>query len=122
MKTSISLLFLVTGFYLIAANVRAEPLSVSNSEKLRNQRLAAAYTELPLRFEANSGQTSSRVRFLSRGLGYMLFLTSNEAVVVSANKAPNAVRMKLLGMNPTPQVHGLDELSSKSYYFTSSDP
>ena len=34
----------------------------------------------PLNFEANQGQTDSQVKFLSRGDGYSLFLTSDEAV------------------------------------------
>ncbi len=36
----------------------------------------AAYGRLPLAFEANRGQTDPRVRFLARGPGYTLFLTS----------------------------------------------
>jgi hypothetical protein len=36
----------------------------------------------PLSFEANAGQTDPRVKFLSRGHGYTLFLTSEEAVLV----------------------------------------
>ena len=36
---------------------------------------------LPLRFEANQGQTDERVEFLSRGQGYTLFLTGEEAVL-----------------------------------------
>ena len=44
-------------------------------------RAIGAYGNLPLGFEANQGQTDSRVRFLSRGGGYSLFLTPNEAVL-----------------------------------------
>ena len=44
-------------------------------------RLAEAYGKLPLSFEVNKGQTDSRVKFLSRGSGYSLFLTGNEAVL-----------------------------------------
>jgi hypothetical protein len=36
---------------------------------------------MPLSFEANAGQTDSRVKFLSRGAGYTLFLTGDEAVL-----------------------------------------
>lgn len=36
---------------------------------------AASYGELPLRFEANLGQSHADVRFLCRGSGYTLFLT-----------------------------------------------
>jgi Beta-propeller repeat len=44
-------------------------------------RLIEAYGKLPLSFEANQGQTDSRVKFLSRGAGYSLFLTGDEAVL-----------------------------------------
>ena len=40
-----------------------------------------SYVKLPLSFEANTGQTNSAVKFLSRGRGYTLFLTSDEAVL-----------------------------------------
>ena len=41
----------------------------------------ADYGRLPLSFEANRGQTDEQVEFLSRGNGYALFLTPNEAVL-----------------------------------------
>jgi len=44
-------------------------------------RVVESYGKLPLSFEPNQGQTDSRVRFLSRGSGYALFLTANEAVL-----------------------------------------
>jgi hypothetical protein len=43
--------------------------------------VSEAYGQLPLSFEANRGQTDSEVKFLSRGNGYSLFLTSTEAVL-----------------------------------------
>lgn len=44
-------------------------------------RLVETYGKLPLSFEANQGQTDGQVKFLSRGRGYGLFLTANEAVL-----------------------------------------
>ena len=44
-------------------------------------RAVASYGKLPLSFEANQGQTDAQVKFLSRGSGYTLFLTDNEAVL-----------------------------------------
>src|ERR1700760_3927876 len=38
---------------------------------------ADAYGKLPLQFEANRGQTDERVRFIARGAGYNIFLTSD---------------------------------------------
>ncbi len=51
-----------------------------------------SYGKLPLSFEANKGQIDAKVDFLSRGNGYSLFLTPNEAVLalkkVEATKQP----------------------------------
>jgi hypothetical protein len=89
---------------------------------LAKQRVVESYGKLPLSFEANMGQTDSRVQFLSRGPAYTLFLTSGDAVLVSGKGKPDVARMKLTGSNPAPEVRGLDELSGKSYYFIGNDP
>src|SRR5262245_1630742 len=39
-----------------------------------------AFGKMALTFEPNAGQTDARVKYLSRRGGYVLFLTSNEAV------------------------------------------
>src|SRR5579863_2517465 len=39
------------------------------------------YSQQPLSFERNDGQTDAQVKFISRGNGYTLFLTSAEAVL-----------------------------------------
>ncbi len=44
-------------------------------------RISDQYGKLPLSFEANHGQTDSRVKFFSRTGGYSLFLTGDEAVL-----------------------------------------
>ena len=49
-------------------------------------RFVESYGKLPLSFEANQGQTDSQIRFLSRGRGYTLFLTANEAVLSLRSK------------------------------------
>ena len=52
------------------------------------------YGQLPLSFEVNQGQSDRRVMFLSRGQGYALFLTANEAVLSlrTPDKAPEHYR------------------------------
>lgn len=80
---------------------------------------ANSYGKLPLSFEANHGQTDSRVKFLSRGHERTLFLTSTEAVLRTAS---GVVRIKLEGANPSPRVSGLDKLPGKSNYFIGNDP
>ena len=54
----------------------------------------------PIAFEANTGQTDARVRFLSRGDGYSLFLTDDESVLaLDRGKAGSAavLRTRLVG-------------------------
>ena len=43
------------------------------------QQVVETYGKLPPSFEANQGQTDPQVKFLSRGRGYSLSLTSTEA-------------------------------------------
>ncbi len=47
----------------------------------QKMQIAENYGKLPLSFEVIQGQTDSRVKFLSRGRGYSLFLTGDEAVL-----------------------------------------
>ena len=44
-------------------------------------RFATNLGRIPLSFEANQGQTDERIKFLSRGRGYTLFLAGNQAVL-----------------------------------------
>ncbi|MFZ0318862.1 MAG: SBBP repeat-containing protein [Candidatus Sulfotelmatobacter sp.] len=45
-----------------------------------NQRLQATFAALPLAFEQNQGQADPQVKYMARGNGYKLFLTSSQAV------------------------------------------
>ncbi len=59
-------------------------------------RLVRNMLQAPMSFEVNQGQTDSRVKFLSRGAGYTLFLTSSEAVL-----ALNTVNARLAAQGLT---------------------
>ena len=65
------------------APAKPEPAASAQAprELVTRTRLVETYGKLPLRFEANQGQTDRQVQFLSRGRGYGLFLTPNEAVL-----------------------------------------
>ncbi len=92
----------------------------------------------PLSFEANGGQTDPRVKFLSRGNGYTLFLTPGEAVLAVQRAAPlrpgergskpgtlcaqAVLRMRLVGADPDPEVTGLAEQPGRSHYLVGKDP
>ena len=79
---------------------------------------------LPVSFEANRGQTDPQVHFISRGVGYTVFLTPTEAVVTlqRGRKAPageprDVLRMRLVGSNERPVIEGLEQLPGIVNYF-----
>ncbi len=107
--------------------LKARPVPVV--EERNRTRVREAYGKLPLRFEANAGQTDAQVKFLSRGSGYNLYLTQAEAVLTLSNRSSKAdagrqsvVRMKFAGANPEPQLEGADALPGKSNYLIGNDP
>jgi uncharacterized repeat protein (TIGR01451 family) len=107
------------------------------------------WNSIPRFFEPNVGQTDSQVRFLSRGPGYTLYLTGNEAVMVSRKLAPllkpafqaapglvpseksataaadtytpSVLRLELLGANPSPRIYGSEQQAGRSNYFKGRD-
>ena len=61
-----------------SAGPASPPQKTSPAQKAQ---IAEDYGKLPLSFEANTGQAGKSVKFLSRGSGYGLYLTGNEAVL-----------------------------------------
>jgi Beta-propeller repeat len=119
----------------------------ANVSGTAKQHLMEAYGKLPLSFEANAGQASDEVEFLSRGGGYVLFLTKGaEATLVlkdsvgkerrakptdalkSKFKAPPesrttvVLKMKLVGGAVNPEAAGLQQLPGNVNYFLGNDP
>jgi hypothetical protein len=125
--SALGIMILVSG---VSRFPRLEPKQVSahpwvsTSQTRTPPRLVSEYARLPLRFEANQGQSDPRVQFLSRGPGYTLFLTPEEAVLAlrqSAGTRTGVVRLKLAGANPA-AARGLDPLGSESHYLTGNEP
>ncbi|GEM_PF-6338325 len=115
--------FLLVGllFTDLTVSLRADPSQRFTSD----QRLNAAYGKLPLSFEVNDGQTDARVKFLSRGRSYSLFLTNDEAVLALSKSRDGqgaSLRMKLLGANAEPKVTGCDKLPGVVNYYIGNDP
>lgn len=85
----------------------------------------ARYGNVPLFFEANAGQVHPEVKYLSRGPGYTLFLTADEAVFQlagnPANPQPAVLRARLLGANRQSATQGEQEQPGRSNYFIGRD-
>ncbi|HRD66048.1 MAG TPA: SBBP repeat-containing protein [Candidatus Competibacter sp.] len=92
----------------------------------------------PLFFEANRGQAAGSARFLARGLGYQVFLTPTEAVLVldlpyrrlrgertleaPDRTTPQVARMRLVDANPDPAMRGVESLPGKVNRLRGNDP
>ena len=75
-------------------------LSAGDADLATTARVDKAYGKLPLSFEVNRGQTDGQVKFLSRGRGYTLFLTSTEAVFLLARREASAKRDRFDHVKP----------------------
>ena len=108
-----------------ASSVSSELSSESGSHG-KSVHLAAGrlpLSQLPLRFEPNQGQTHPQVKFLARGAGYGLFLTSDQTVLTLGARPEGAVvRMQLAGASPGAAVSGSDQLPGRSNYFIGNNP
>jgi hypothetical protein len=117
-----------------SGNVSSQPPQLANGQSdsrpaaaKTSQEVAQTYGKLPLRFEANVGQSDARVQFLSRGPGYSVFLTNTEAVLAlspqqKASGPSELLHLQLVGSNPRAQAAGLDLMETRSNYFIGSDP
>ena len=106
-RTAVWLLLLTTG--ALPSGVRGQ----SNT--------LASYLNLPLAFEANQGQADARARFIARGAGYGLYLSSGEAVLSLQGEA-QPLRLKLIGANSQARIEGCEMLPGKSNYLRGNDP
>jgi hypothetical protein len=84
--------------------------------------IARLVDSLPLRFEANVGQTDGAAQFVARGRHYHVFLTQNEAVVAVPGENGASVRMSLEGSNAHPRITPLDRQAASINYLRGSDP
>jgi Beta-propeller repeat len=76
---------------------------------------------MPVYFELNRGQSAPDVKFVARGLGYRLLLSSTEAIATMPS-ATRPLRLTFIGANTSPSVIGLDELSGKANYLLGAVP
>src|SRR5215468_8000168 len=65
-----------------ARQLQSPSVPAATSIATDRARLSENYAKLPMRFETNQGQSDGSVKFVSRGHGYGLYLTSTEAMLV----------------------------------------
>src|SRR6266567_7975929 len=94
----IALLLLALPTFIVPAGNRSSAFPSRNAptatQPAHGQRSIGSYGKVPLSFEANQGQADPRVKFLSRGSGYTLFLTGDEAVLALRSQKPEVRRQK----------------------------
>ena len=74
------------------------------------------FGKIDLAFERNEGQVDPKVQFLTRGQGYSLFLTGDEAVMRFTSSKSSVIRMNFLGHNRKARVDGIDALGGTTNY------
>src|SRR5260370_37854436 len=84
----------------------------------QSKSLALKYFKAPLRFEPNQGQSVPGIDFVAHGKGYVLHLSSSEAVFAIRHEQ---LSMRLTGSNNEAQPLPLDPLKSRVNYFVGSD-
>ena len=79
----ISLISLVVAAPWISTDAKQRPTigSLTNQPAYPVKQLSQSYGKLPLSFEVNQGQAKNGVKFLARGAGSEIYLTSNEIIL-----------------------------------------
>ena len=139
-KQSLTSIFLAI---LVAATPLAAQQSGAALGSMQHAQRTATYGRLPLTFEANRGQSSSQVKFVSRGKGYTAFLTAGGMVLSLRPGAAEAtgrpvnpseiaknhgtsgtttLQFHLVGANKNPIAVGEDPQAGKVNYFLGNNP
>jgi hypothetical protein len=136
---------LTSSLLCTAQTTPANQITSQNSNVSRQ--VQANYGHLALAFEANNGQTDASVKFVSRGTGYSVFLTSGGMVLslrpqesvlpvvsngasksqptsnkISSGTADTTMIFNLVGAATNPKAVGEEPLSTKVNYFIGRDP
>ncbi|HVI08016.1 MAG TPA: SBBP repeat-containing protein [Candidatus Binatia bacterium] len=117
MKTALSTIGLITAAALLLAlagtygrDQRHDSAGGTNSGRANATERAKAletYGRFPMSFTENQGQTDDRVQFVSRGAGYILFLTRDGAVMKLKNASASSSA-------PASASHGPNQIAPKS--------
>jgi len=114
---------LLAGCFAMAAQPGSSANAAGTPERKTQQQWVDTFHRMPMSFEANIGQTDPEVAFVSRGPGYNLFLTHDEAVfcLLPLKTNPATLRMHFNRTNSESAVTGENVLHGKSNYFLGND-
>ncbi len=96
-----------------------------NSSLAKKNRAVNNFNNLPLRFEANRGQSNEPVRYLSRGRGYGMYFAPEETILILKSNGEGetaTIRMSLIDANPDLEVLGKNQIVTKTNYLIGNDP
>jgi hypothetical protein len=92
------------------------------SQSAKTRVASSTFSKLPLAFEPNRGQTDRKVKYLSRGAGYTLFLTGPEAyIALGGGERQDVLRLALTGAKLKNST-ALDPTPGVTSYFIGNDP
>ena len=116
-------LLVLGGVALIRHDARTPSV---HSARLTPTVATSLLARLPLAFEPNVGQSAEPVKFLARGRGYGLFLTSKEAVLTLSGsgkgQAATSVRMQFANANAVSRLAASEKLPGHTNYFIGNNP
>ncbi len=110
----------------LAANQSLQVGLGVSADKTASSTPAIDPAKMPLHFEANFGQTDSKVDYIGRSPEYTVFVASDEVVFnlppAAAQDSYSVLRMQLVGGNPNVPATEGKPYDGKVNYFLGSDP
>src|SRR5262245_29326566 len=117
---------------LAACTIAGVASSDASSRATDRDQLSGAYTNLPLAFVENQGQTDARVRYVAQGSHYAFYLTGEEVVLSFGNRFASAeigpasprttLALRFLGANPAVTLKAEKPVGGEVNYFRGTDP
>jgi hypothetical protein len=138
----IALLFAVAVFVPLSSTASAPSVQKTSAPQVQSaispgtrERMMTAFGRMPLAFEANHGQSDAQVKYIARGSGYTLFLTSQDAVIslpaktrtypgsggTSSTASSSVVRMHVIGTQSPARIAPQEPLPGVSNYLIGRD-
>ncbi|MFZ0135980.1 MAG: hypothetical protein WAK89_02910 [Candidatus Sulfotelmatobacter sp.] len=117
-------LLVIASLIVLDATAYCSPAQRTNDQKPGiPASLSLVQANSPIDFEINIGQFPPEARYVFRGPGYNLVLTSAEAIFeFGVGSSSEHFRLRLTGANPDVRIGGREPLPSYSNYLIGNDP